>query len=347
MSQATFMSNPFSLKTEDSLAKYLQGMEDEISGDVGQEVELVAHAPMLSAQERAREHETIVPRHHQGHHHGYVSGKSAADSNTSSSNYRGTPPRHHRSRRRRKHRGDGHIPSNSGKVQLDLSAAAFEGSQSGTPPPRPKEGHCGGNVAVSCGGMLPVPSPIIGRRHHHDTASPMYPLSPNSLDIDKMSLCGTENISYGGSLLGGASLMNVFEENDSLIGAGANALMDMSVSLGSGQGSSASSLVPSKHALGLYPSAHAQEHYGDHESLMGASALMDLSVGSASQSRSSISGNGSKTHSSSESSSKRNRRSLSPASIRKTEFCGEAIHQSADAAHGNEHGWAWDGKSKE
>jgi hypothetical protein len=175
----------------------------------------------------------------------------------------------------------------------------------------------------------------------------MYPLSPNSLDIDKMSLCGTENISYGGSLIGGASLMNVFEENDSLIGAGANALMDMSVSLGSGQGSSASSLVPSKYALGLYPSAHAQEHYGDHESLMGASALMDLSVGSASQSRSSISGNGSKTHSSSESSSKRNRRSLSPASIRKTEFGGEAIHQSADAAHGNEHGWAWDGKSKE
>lgn len=323
MSQATsltFMSNPLSLKTEDSFARYLQGMEDEIAGDVGQEVELVAHAPMLNSSDRSTEHETIVPRHHQPHH-GSVS-RSAADSYS-----RGTPPRHQRSgRRRRKHRSAGHIPSNSGKVQLDLSAAAFEGSRrdATSPPAAAREGPCG-QVAVSCGGMLPVPSPIVGRRQYQETvSSPMYPLSPNSLDIDKMSLCGTENISQGGSLIGGASLMNVFEEHDSLVGA--NALMDMSVSLGSGAPSSASSIK-----MGL------QQHgiqYGDHESLMGASALMDLSVGSAS-----LSGNGSKTHSSSESSSKRNRRSLSPASIDKR-FASDS-----DQVPAQDPGWTWEGKS--
>eukprot|EP00804_Cyclotella_cryptica_P009438 CCRYP_017753-RA/>CCRYP_017753-RA protein AED:0.02 eAED:0.02 QI:263/1/1/1/0.66/0.5/4/2690/869 len=353
MSQATpltFMSNPFSVNTSDSLAKYLEGMEDEISGDVGQEVELVAHAPMLHTHDRAREYETIVPRPQQRHHYGSsASGRSTGDSKASGS-YRGTPPRHHKSsRRRRKHRS-GHIPSNSGKVQVDFSAAAVEGESS--PPPPVKEGPCG-NVAVSCGGMLPVPSPIVGRRQHHESfASPVYPLSPNSLDIDKMSLCGTENISHGGgSLIGGASLMNVFEENDSLM---ANALMDMSVSLGSGP-SSGSSLAPQK-ALGLQPmsqgQAHPHENYGDHESLMGASALMDLSVGSASQSRSSVSGNGSKqnsssgsaVHSSSGSSTKKNRRSLSPASIDKNRGSGKS-DRCASPEQG--YGWTWEGKCKE
>ncbi|KAL9185181.1 hypothetical protein ACHAXT_002958 [Thalassiosira profunda] len=46
----TFLSGDMSVKTSDSLAHYLQGIEDEISGDVGQEVELVAHAPMLEGQ---------------------------------------------------------------------------------------------------------------------------------------------------------------------------------------------------------------------------------------------------------------------------------------------------------
>lgn len=335
MSQATpltFMSNTLSLKTEDSLAKYLQGMEDEIAGDVGQEVELVAHAPMLNPSEHSTEHETIVPRHHQ-RYHGSLS-RSTADSFASSS-YRGTPPRHRKSsRRRRKHRSAGHIPSNSGKVQLDLSAAAFEGSRrdATSPTAAAREGPCG-QVAVSCGGMLPVPSPIVGRRQHQEASSPVYPLSPNSLDIDKMSLCGTENISQGGSLIGGASLMNVFEEHDSLVGA--NALMDMSVSLGSGAPSSASSLK-----MGLQQNG---AQYGDQESLMGASALMDLSVGSASasHSRSSLSGNGSKTHSSSDgSSSKRNRRPLSPASIDKR-FASDADHQAA----AQDQGWTWEGKS--
>jgi hypothetical protein len=201
--------------------------------------------------------------------------------------------------------------------------------------------------------MLPVPSPIVGRRQHHESfTSHMYPLSPNSLDIDKMSLCGTENISHGGgSLIGGASLMNVFEENDSLM---ANALMDMSVSLGSGP-SSGSSLAPQR-ALGLQPmsqgQAHPHENYGDHESLMGASALMDLSVGSASQSRSSVSGNGSKqnsscgsaVHSSSGSSSKRNQRSLSPASIDKNRESGKSDRC---ALPDQGYGWTWEGKSKE
>jgi len=45
----TFLSGDLSVKTSDSLSHYLRGMEDEISGDVGQEVELVAHAPMALA----------------------------------------------------------------------------------------------------------------------------------------------------------------------------------------------------------------------------------------------------------------------------------------------------------
>ena len=333
----TFLSNPLSLKTEDSLAKYLRGIEDEITGDIGQEVELIAHAPMLDTQEHS-EHETIVPKRQQ-RPHGSMSGKSATES-CSSSNYRGTPPRHHRSsRRRRKHRSAGHIPSNSGKVQLDLSAAAFEGSKGdiSSPVAATKEGPCG-HVAVSCGGMLPVPSPIVGRRQHHDTInSPQYTLSPNSLDIDKMSLCGTENISQGGSLIGGASLMNVFEEHDSIVGA--NALMDMSVSLGSGP-SSASSLAQNRAHIGLQG--------GDHDSLMGASALMDLSVGSASQSKGSCSGNGSKGHSSSSgsSSNKRNRRSLSPASIDKRCDQKEPTEYQ-EATQESTQGWTWDGKCKE
>ena len=341
MSQSTpltFMSNPLSIKTEDSLAKYLQGIEDEITGDVGQEVELVAHAPMLNSSERSHEHETIVPRHH--HRHGSVSGRSAADSYASSS-YRGTPPRHHRSsgRRRRKHRSGGHIPSNSGKVQLDLSTAAFEGSTRDASSPiasAREEGPCG-QVAVSCGGILPVPSPIIGRRQNQETTtSPVYPLSPNSLDIDKMSLCGTENISHGGSLIGGASLMNVFEEHDSLVGA--NALMDMSVSLGSGAHSSSASSL----RMGLQQpvaESQTQEQFGEHDSLMGASALMDLSVGSQSKS--------SKTHSSSSDSSKKNRRSLSPASIDKRYSQGPAVEAGYQAAAQDQGGWTWDEKSKE
>eukprot|EP00956_Cyclotella_meneghiniana_P016156 scaffold25389_cov71-Cyclotella_meneghiniana.AAC.5 len=338
----TFMSNPLSLKTEDSLTRYLRGMEDEIAGDVGQEVELVAHAPMLNAQDRARDHETIVPRHHRPHHHGSISGRSTVDS--ASSGIRGTPPRHHKnSRRRRKHKNRGHIPSNSGKVQFDLSAAAFEGDAT-SPPAAREEGPCG-QVAVSCGGMLPVPSPIVGRRQQQE--NPMVPLSPNSLDIDKMSLCGTDNISQGGSILGGASLMNVFEEHDSIVGA--NALMDMSVSLGSVP-SSGSSLQHNRTAIGLQPCHGTRDQYGDHESMMGASALMDLSVGgSAASARSSMSGNGSKTHSSSGSSSNKSKknRSLSPASIDKRE--GKVVHydRAGVPLQDEAKGWMWDGKSKE
>lgn len=352
MSQSTpltFMSNPLSLKTEDSLTRYLRGMEDEIAGDVGQEVELVAHAPMLNAQDRAKDQETIVPRHHRPHYHGSISGRSTVDS--ASSGIRGTPPRHHKhDRRRKKHKNRGHIPSNSGKVQFDLSAAAFEGSNGDTtsPPAVREQGPCG-QVAVSCGGMLPVPSPIVGRRQQQET-SPMVPLSPNSLDIDKMSLCGTDNISHGGSILGGASLMNVFEEHDSIVGA--NALMDMSVSLGSvpSRGASSGSSPQPKTAMGLQPCHGTRDQYGDHESMMGASALMDLSVGgSAASARSSMSGNGSKTHSSSGSSSSKNKknRSLSPASIDKRE--GKEVHSGNGgvALEDEANGWMWDGKSNQ
>jgi hypothetical protein len=337
----TFMSNPLSVKTEDSLAKYLQGLEDEIQGDVGQEVELVAHAPMLDVNQRASEQETIVPRTQ--NRYGSVSGRSTC------SKASGTPPRHKSGRRRRKHRSghEGHIPSNSGKVQLDLSSVAFDHNNLGdTSPHSAREGPCG-NVAVSCGGMLPVPSPIVGRRQNQESVSShVYALSPNSLDMDKMSLCGTtDNLSHGGSLLGGASLINVFDE-----ASGANALMDMSVSLSSSGPSSGASLVTNR-GLGLVQDQVPQhEAFGDHESLMGASALMDFSVGSASQSRSSTSGNGSTgKHNSSESSSssKRNRRSLSPASIDKNlvgnpESTGEIVQQSVPQAR-----WTWDGKSKE
>lgn len=41
------LSGDMSVWTADSFSHYLKGIEDEISGDVGQEVELVAHAPML------------------------------------------------------------------------------------------------------------------------------------------------------------------------------------------------------------------------------------------------------------------------------------------------------------
>jgi len=52
------------VKTSDSLNHYLRGIEDEISGDVGQEVELVAHAPMLEQS----------PPQVQMHHHNYRGG---------------------------------------------------------------------------------------------------------------------------------------------------------------------------------------------------------------------------------------------------------------------------------
>jgi len=52
MTPLTFQSTDMSVRTSDSLSHYLKGIEDEISGDVGQEVELIAHAPMLDQHQQ-------------------------------------------------------------------------------------------------------------------------------------------------------------------------------------------------------------------------------------------------------------------------------------------------------
>ena len=341
----TFLSTDMSVKTSDSLNYYLQGLEDEISGDVGQEVELVAHAPMLDEQQHHNHH----GRHH---HHGGIP----------SYHNRSTPPRYgggsgrshggssHKSgsgnsRRSRRRRTGNHIPSNSGKVQLDLSnlgGPSPSGAPTfiGAPPQAPQQVHhqhhetvpttaaCG--AACGDGGVI-LPTPLRSTqqpKHSPPSSAAMgppaplsspgfnnnnaiAPLSPgsmvNSLDLDKMSLCGTENVSHAGGSIGGASLCNVFDDNDdSIIGSGN--LMDMTMSLGSGGtiiGSQQTGKSPSTQSLQL------GLHYagGENES------LIDMSVGSG--------GANSKMENSQNSgsggSSSRSRRSGSPASIDKAD----------------------------
>lgn len=361
----TFLSTDMSVKTSDSLNYYLQGLEDEISGDVGQEVELVAHAPMLDEQQHHNNH----GRHH--HHHGGIP----------SYHNRSTPPRYgggsgrshggssHKSgsgnsRRSRRRRTGNHIPSNSGKVQLDLSnlgGPSPSGAPTfvGAPPQAPQQVHhqhhetvpttaaplvaaapsptyasggipCG--AACGDGGVIlptplrsstqqpkhsppssaamgpPAPLSSPGFNNNNNAIAPLSPGSMvNSLDLDKMSLCGTENVSHAGGSIGGASLCNVFDDNDdSIIGSGN--LMDMTMSLGSG-----GTIVGSQQA-GKSPSTQSLQlglHYagGENES------LIDMSVGSG--------GANSKMENSQNSgsggSSSRSRRSGSPASIDKAD----------------------------
>lgn len=137
------------------------------------------------------------------------------------------------------------------------------------------------------------------------------PTSPvHSLDLEKMSLCGTENVSQQGGSLGGASLCNVFDDNSAI---GASALMDMSIGShpSSGPTSDRSQGSGGRQGMGLQPiglidptrinpnpvfdSAGNPIHPGENASLItGCAALMDMSVGSNNGSKA-----GSKTGSSS------------------------------------------------
>ena len=404
----TFLSGDLSVKTSDSLSHYLKGIdfEDEISGDVGQEVELVAHAPMLG---ESRQQEQIggppqLQMEHQNHRH-------LAMRPGSLPHVRATPPRyHHRngssqksgSSRRRKRRSD-HIPSNSGKVQVDWSL-----------PPTPSSGNSGpdvvcgavgalsrgnvfvttsqqssglpcgenaNNVAASCGVILPTPlrssnnrSPTTSAMAPHPVTSPtphnmnhhMAPLSPDvhSLDLEKMSLCGTENVSQTGGSIGGASLCNVFDEHDSVVGA--NALMDMTMSLGSGNMSSGQSTSQrsagggGQQGLGLHPiplGLHPQNVFGDSG---GNSAMMDMSVGSGNTGTSTQqSKTDSKNSSSSRSRGSGSRGSGrgSPASVDKASLEGgmmkmeqeegEQHHQNQQLYADQDYKFTWDGKREE
>ncbi|KAL7471248.1 hypothetical protein ACHAXS_011555 [Conticribra weissflogii] len=332
MSQCTpldFMSN-FSAKSSDTL-NYLIG-EDEIEGDVGQEVELVAHAPLNREYDHEgdddRDHKTTIGD-------GTVVSSLASMSTYNKSEY-ATPPRHGKTRRR-KTRGD-HIPSNSGKVKIDWSLPPnYAGRGSGNVI-NPSSYNGGGLPCPSgaCTGILP--SPIVGRnsagRRSSQNASgvstPMHPLSPNSLDLEKMSLCGTEIISHGGGSLGGASLCNVFEEHDSITGA--SVLMDMSMSLGSHDPSSGGSThtpAPTGQQGGyLGGNPYHPSIFRGTEGMIGSGALMDMSIGSGSNSKAPSHGSGgSKSSQGSSSGSKSSGlnpgRSISPASVDKNTHVGD------------------------
>jgi len=375
----TFLSTDMSVKTSDSLNYYLQGLEDEISGDVGQEVELIAHAPMLDGSLS----DTIGPpqprnvaANQQQQHHGGIPSYT-----------RSTPPRHgssshshksgnsksSRSRRSRKRRSGNHIPSNSGKVQLDLSNLGGP-SSSGAPTYQPVAAAGGMGYQQSGGVILPTPIrntsggsakrsppssamapppalvPLLspGGNHLYQQAQSnmSVPMSPgsmvNSLDLDKMSLCETENVSTHGGSIGGASLCNVFDDQDgnSIIGSigssgGRAAMMDMTMSLGShpssGGNSGGSTTQPQQQSgdndinslQNMQPLGY--QYSGENESLIGASsALMDMSVGSHSKHSGSGSGSNSK-NSGGSSTSRASRRSGSPASRDKADV--KIIHQ--------------------
>mmetsp|Transcript_33376 Transcript_33376/g.70212 ORF Transcript_33376/g.70212 Transcript_33376/m.70212 type:complete len:994 (+) Transcript_33376:210-3191(+) len=403
----TFLSTDLSVKTSDSLNHYLQGLEDEISGDVGQEVELVAHAPMLANQQHnqnqqqrhnhgGQQHHGGIPtykspprHHHKSGHKSNSGGNHSTSGNGGSSQKSGNP-------RRRKRRSGGysnHVPSNSGKIQLDLStlsAAGDKGLQAGQMPQQagqagqmreatsPVQSNMPCGHGAGCGVILPTPlrssnnnnnnsnagrisqspgttamapppgvppsmllplSPIaIARQHqqhhqhhHHgntNMAPIQAPLSPQSLDFDKMSLCGTENVSHTGGSIGGASLCNVFDDHDqeSVIGGASANLMDM-MSLGShpsrSSGGSLQGIQPIP--LGLNPQTVFGEvhHEGENDS------YVDMSVGGDSshnsQGHTYKGGAGGSQNSGSRSSSSRSRqsgRSGSPASMDKASLDG-------------------------
>ena len=334
-------------------------------------VELVAHAPMTHAEaDHATDNtndgrEAISPPTSPRN---LKRGGGAASLASRSTHHSATPPRHgqgHKSGRRKGRRGN-HIPSNSGKVQVDWSAAGRGGTAAGSLSSSSSKGvglPCGGGNAATCGGILS--SPLVGRgtasrrstMGSSGVTSPLRPMSPvNSLDFDKMSLCGTEIISLGGGSVGGASLCNVFEEHDSVIGA--SVMMDMSMSLGS-HPSSGDSAAQRGGGGGIH---HTQSAFGGQESVMGASALMDMSVGSGTNSKaasqgsggnSSASGNQSSGSRGSRHSSRGSGRSISPASIEKSSSGagGKVLETSVEREvlpmQGQEFKWAWGEKNKE
>lgn len=168
----------------------------------------------------------------------------------------------------------------------------------------------------------------------------MAPMSPvHSLDLEKMSLCGTENVSQTGGSIGGASLCNVFDDQEDSV-VGASALMDMTMSLGShpssggsgpstnaqsgmGQGMGIQGIQPVP-LLGLNPQTVFGDQFklhAENESLIaGSVALMDMSVGSNDNTKSKTSTGGSQNSGSGGSSSRSTRRSGSPASVDKKGF---------------------------
>ena len=205
--------------------------------------------------------------------------------------------------------------------------------------------------------------------------APKSPMSPvNSLDLDKMSLCGTENVSQANESIGGASLCNVFDDHDPDSVIGASALMDMTMSLGSHPSSgpsdrsqgSGSRLQPIP--LGLidptrinpnpvFDSRGNLTQPGEDASLMaGCAALMDMSVGSGSNAGSNAP---SKTESKTGSNSSRSGGSSSgkggrgsPASIDKADAMkmdeqpGGPAEEGAMYAHYDAK-FTWDGKREE
>ena len=248
----SLMSGLMTAKTGDSLSYYLQAMEDEISGDVGQEVELVCHGPMAKA----------------------------------SSSHALPPARSPKSSRRRhaKNRNN-RVPSNSGKVQVDWSAAvASEGPKT-----------------------TPLSSPPTQK----------YPFSPeHSLDLEKMSLTGTENISQADESIGGASLLNVFNDNPLSPLKPLNNAMCIGDPLMPVPSLGLSNIGDQDSMMGMSVMLEGSvrgmaQHVDDQGSMMGASAM---SVDSGRMSRNS----GSRESSSNDRSSSTNR-SSSPASFSKTD----------------------------
>lgn len=114
----------------------------------------------------------------------------------------------------------------------------------------------------------------------------------HSLDLEKMSLCGTENVSQTGGSIGGASLCNVFDDNEDSV-VGPNALMDMTMSIGShpssgGRSDQSKGTFSPAGAMGLQPvplGLNPQTVFGDNASLIAGSTLMDMSVGSGTHSK--------------------------------------------------------------
>lgn len=105
------------------------------------------------------------------------------------------------------------------------------------------------------------PSPLASPLSRSPLQNPKYPFSPeHSLDLEKMSLTGTENISQADESIGGASLLNVF--NDGPLSP-LKPLNHTGMSIGD-----SSIPVPS---IGL-------SNIGDQDSMMGISVMLDSSV---------------------------------------------------------------------
>ena len=325
----SFLSGDMSVKTSDSLSHYLRGIEDEISGDVGQEVELVAHAPMhedsasrASGSQRSRH---VRSRRDAPPRHGSTTGSYGLGSSSS---------------RRRKKRAGNRVPSNSGQVQIDfnMSAVRNEGATAAND-----------NVAVpTCGAFMPMLSPIQKRSSQSQQQQVTTPLSPNTLDLDKMSLCGTENNSQSGQPISGADLMNVFDD-DNQISVGQSNLMDM-MSIGS-HPSSGSSFAPANNSLqdSLISPTSQQMMMGinpgsvfGEESVAGANfaGAADMSFASGTMSKTSQHSSSSSNKTGSRGSNK-SQRSVSPASIDKNDKNDPVNQQRAMTSSGPP--FRWDG----